>query len=166
MKCNFCNRELKEDEQYISGGLNDVCICSDCSALLINKYKPFIINNINYNNENNDDKSTTLLTPSQIKTELDKCIVGQEEAKRTMAVAIYNHYKRLKYNNINSDINIDKSNICLIGPTGSGKCVCGDTMVKIRNKKTGKIIYDSIDNIINKYGITREHKFIKTSFNK
>ena len=156
MKCSFCNKEIKEDEQYITGGLKDTFMCYDCVNLLFGKYKPFILNNNINNNECNENSK--LLTPSQIKCELDKYIVGQEDAKRTMATAIYNHYLRIGQNN--DDVDIEKSNICLIGPTGTGKCVCSDTKIKIRNKKTGQIIYDTIENICNNYGF-KEHIFIK-----
>ena len=158
--CSFCNKEIYENENYISGGLNNVCLCNQCANLLLKKYHPFINKNNNFRNNISNSETQTdvnnLITPSQIKSELDKYIVGQEDAKRTMATAIYNHYIRIGQNS--DDIIIDKSNICLIGPTGTGKCVCGDTKVKLRNKKTGEIIYDTIDNILNKHGF-REQKF-------
>lgn len=158
--CSFCNKEIYENEHYISGGLNNVCLCNECAKLLLTKYHPFINKNNNFTNNISNSETQAdiniLLTPSQIKAELDKYIVGQEDTKRTMATAIYNHYIRIGQNS--DDIIIDKSNICLIGPTGTGKCVCGDTKVKLRNKKTGEIIYDIIDNILNKHEF-REHKF-------
>lgn len=158
--CSFCNKEIYENENYISGGLNNVCLCNQCAKLLLTKYHPFINKNNNFTNNISNSEAQAdlniLLTPSQIKVELDKYIIGQEDAKRTMATAIYNHYIRIGQNS--DDIIIDKSNICLIGPTGTGKCVCGDTKVKLRNKKTGEIIYDTIDNILNKYEF-REQKF-------
>lgn len=158
--CIFCNKEIYENEHYISGGLNNICLCNECANLLFTKYQSYIVeNNFIKHNDNNildNSSNNTLLTPSQIKAELDKYIVGQEDAKRTMATAIYNHYIRIGQNS--DDVIIDKSNICLIGPTGTGKCVCGNTKVKLRNKKTAEIIYDTIDNILNKHGF-REQKF-------
>jgi len=78
-----------------------------------------------------DKKEYKLLKPSQIKGELDKYVIGQESAKKMLAVAVYNHYKRI--NSINSDVEIEKSNILLIGPTGSGKTLIARILAKILN---------------------------------
>lgn len=130
--CSFCNKEIYENEHYISGGLNNVCLCNECANLLLTKYHPFINKNNNFtNNISNNNNNTNLLTPSQIKAELDKYIVGQEDAKRTMATAIYNHYIRIDQNS--DDIIIDKSNICLIGPTGTGKTEIARSIANLLN---------------------------------
>jgi ATP-dependent Clp protease ATP-binding subunit ClpX len=78
-----------------------------------------------------DKKEYKLLKPSQIKGELDKYVIGQESAKKMLSVAVYNHYKRI--NSINSDVEIEKSNILLIGPTGSGKTLIARILAKILN---------------------------------
>lgn len=127
--CSFCNKEIYENEHYISGGLNNVCLCNECANLLLTKYHPFINKNNNFTN--NISNNTNLLTPSQIKAELDKYIVGQEDAKRTMSTAIYNHYIRIGQNS--DDITIDKSNICLIGPTGTGKTEIARSIANLLN---------------------------------
>lgn len=133
--CSFCNKEIYENEHYISGGLNNVCLCNQCAKLLLTKYHPFINKNNNFiNNISNSEAQTdinNLLTPSQIKAELDKYIVGQEDAKRTIATAIYNHYIRIGQNS--DDIIIDKSNICLIGPTGTGKTEIARSIANLLN---------------------------------
>lgn len=130
--CSFCNKEIYENKHYISGGLNNVCLCNECAKLLLTKYHPFINKNNNFtNNISNNNNTNNLLTPSQIKVELDKYIVGQEDAKRTMATAIYNHYIRIGQNS--DDIIIDKSNICLIGPTGTGKTEIARSIAKMLN---------------------------------
>lgn len=129
--CSFCNKEIYENEHYISGGLNNVCLCNECANLLLTKYYYFINKNNFTNNISNNNNNTNLLTPSQIKAELDKYIVGQEDAKRTMATAIYNHYIRIGQNS--DDITIDKSNICLIGPTGTGKTEIARSIAKMLN---------------------------------
>lgn len=129
--CSFCNKEIYENEYYISGGLNNVCLCNECAKLLLTKYHPFINKNNNFTNNISNNNNTNLLTPSQIKVELDKYIVGQEDAKRTMATAIYNHYIRIGQNS--DDIIIDKSNICLIGPTGTGKTEIARSIANLLN---------------------------------
>lgn len=151
MKCSFCNKEIEDNDEYITGGLGDVHICHDC----LSNIKELYFNIYNKKDKNTSKTNDELITPKQIKEELDKYIVGQDEAKKTMAVAIYNHYLRINQDNDidNSDINIQKSNILLLGPTGTGKCVCGDTKVKIRNKHTGEIVFDTINNIYKKYGV-------------
>ena len=147
MKCSFCNKEIEEGKQYIVGGLGDICMCDDCIKNL-----QYVYTNIMDKSNNTSNTTNPTLTPSQIKAELDKYIIGQDDAKKTMAIAIYNHYIRISQNETGNGVDIQKSNILLLGPTGTGKCVCGDTKVKIRNKKTGKVIYDTINNIYNKYG--------------
>lgn len=132
MKCSFCGKEIAESTQpYISGGLKDTYMCYDCASLILNKYKNVIINN-KYNSNNSNDNSSILLTPSQIKAELDKYIVGQEEAKRTMATAIYNHYLRIRQKD-SDGVMFEKSNICLIGPTGTGKTEIARSIAKMLN---------------------------------
>ena len=95
-------------------------------------------------------------TPKEIMTYLDERVVGQQETKKRLSVAVYNHYKRVLSNlhNIGNDgefkdIEIDKSNILLIGNTGSGKCVCGDTKITLRNKTTNEIKTLTINELLN-----------------
>lgn len=88
-----------------------------------------------------------LYSPKEIKAHLDKHVIGQEEAKKILSVAIYNHYKRMlstKYDIGNNnpaykDVTIEKSNIILLGNTGTGKCVSGDTYITLRNKNTDEV---------------------------
>ena len=86
--------------------------------------------------------------PKEIKEFLDQYVIGQDRVKERVAVAVYNHYKRIS-SPIVDDVEIEKNNIVLLGPTGSGKCICGNSKVKIRNKKTGEIYYDTINNLKN-----------------
>ncbi|MAZ68774.1 MAG: ATP-dependent Clp protease ATP-binding subunit ClpX [Candidatus Marinimicrobia bacterium] len=119
--CSFCNSSQDKLDFLVEG--NNAYICNMCiqkadKALKSNNKKipDFSINN--------------LLTPPKIKTKLDSFIVGQDIAKKTLSVAVYNHYKRI-LNNQSSGINIDKSNVLLIGPTGTGKTLLAKTLANI-----------------------------------
>lgn len=130
MKCSFCNKTYKDTNLFV-GGFKNVTICPEC-VRLINSLPKIENNNINI------EKIENLLTPSQIKKELDRHIIGQDEAKKTMAIAIYNHYIRINQNSIiennnNSIIEIEKSNICLLGPTGTGKTEIARSIAKLLN---------------------------------
>lgn len=144
-KCNFCGRSEEDTKLMVSGTFGN--ICEECAAQL---------NVILKENKEDIHKQTMegCKKPKEIKEFLDQYIIGQDKAKERIAVAVYNHYKRINAINIDNDVEIEKSNILLLGPTGSGKCVCGDTMVKIRNKKTGKIEEISINNFRKKLNLT------------
>ena len=119
--CSFCNSSQDKLDFLVEG--NNAYICNMCiqkadKALRSNKKK---ISDFNINN---------LLTPPKIKSKLDLYIVGQDVAKKTLSVAVYNHYKRI-LNNQSSSINIDKSNVLLIGPTGTGKTLLAKTLANI-----------------------------------
>ncbi len=119
--CSFCNSSQDKLDFLVEG--NNAYICNMCiqkadKALRLNNKK---ISDFNINN---------LLTPPKIKSQLDLYIVGQDVAKKTLSVAVYNHYKRI-LNNQSSGINIDKSNVLLIGPTGTGKTLLAKTLANI-----------------------------------
>ena len=119
--CSFCNSSQDKLDFLVEG--NNAYICNMCiqkadKALKSNNKK---ISEFNINN---------LLTPPKIKSQLDLYIVGQDVAKKTLSVAVYNHYKRI-LNNQSSGINIDKSNVLLIGPTGTGKTLLAKTLANI-----------------------------------
>lgn len=127
MKCSFCNKSYESNELYF-GGFKNSTICSNCVRLINSLPKQE-----NQNIYNIKDKKT-LLTPSQIKKELDRYIIGQDQAKKSMAVAIYNHYIRINQNTYvddSSNIEIEKSNICLLGPTGTGKTEIARSIAKL-----------------------------------
>src|SRR3970282_352339 len=127
VKCSFCGRDGSEVGSMIAGP--DVYICDICISSSVDILK----NNLAAYNYSKT-KSTAILAPETIKKTLDEYVIGQERAKKVLAVAVYNHYKR-----INSkasffeldDVEIEKSNILLIGPTGVGKTLLAQTLAKI-----------------------------------
>lgn len=126
-RCSFCNKTKPEVDRLI-GGPGNVHICNECIDACFN------IMNYNGPGYSVDDKSQ--LKPKDIKKILDDYVIDQEEAKKTLSVAVYNHYLRLKSNeesaesNRPDDIEIQKSNIMLIGPTGSGKTLLAQTLAQ------------------------------------
>jgi ATP-dependent Clp protease ATP-binding subunit ClpX len=123
MGCSFCGRNYKAINRLIQGN-NNTYICNECveacHMLLAKDKKPVT----------NKPLGKTP-APKQIKERLDEYIIGQEVAKKTLAVAVYNHYKRLITNSSADGVDIEKSNILLIGPTGSGKTLLARTLAKI-----------------------------------
>ncbi len=127
--CSFCGRSQDEVGRLIAGQTG--FICNDCVELckeLIEHYKT-------ENIESFDDvkKEITLLKPKEIHSRLSEYIVGQENAKITLAVAVYNHYKRIMHLEDNDDVELQKSNILMIGPTGCGKTLFAQTLAKMLN---------------------------------
>ncbi len=122
MRCSFCGRSGKEVRLIIGP---EVCICSDC----VNACRDLLLEN---QTELEQSQQEHLPTPVEIKNYMDGYIIGQEDAKVALSVAVYNHYKRIYYAS-NSDVELQKSNVLLIGPTGSGKTLFAQTLAKILN---------------------------------
>lgn len=124
--CSFCGRPQNESGRLIEG--NGVYICEECIGLcqsILNDSRP----SVDEYHGKEAGSYKTLLKPEQIKEKLDEYVVGQEEAKKTLCVAVYNHYKRIY--NTDTDVDFVKSNVLMLGPTGTGKTFLAQTLAKI-----------------------------------
>ena len=126
MRCSFCGRRENQAQRMIAGP--GVCICSECVQACSDLLRDEIV----YDEDGNLRTPETLPTPMEMKAYMDHYIVGQDEAKVALSVAVYNHYKRIYFGS-ESDVELQKSNILLIGPTGCGKTLFAQTLAKILN---------------------------------
>ncbi len=126
IRCSFCGKTQAQVQRILSGPNAFICNeCVDLCSTLLNE-------NMYEMEENGLEAPDKLPTPKEIKEYMDGYIIGQDQAKIALAVAVYNHYKRIYYDGI-SDVELQKSNILLIGPTGSGKTLFAQTLAKILN---------------------------------
>ncbi len=122
LRCSFCGKSKESVKKFISGP--NVYICNECISLC---------NEILAEEEEREaqDQTVPSPTPEEIKSILDQYVIGQEAAKKTLAVSVYNHYKRVNHHGVLDDVEIDKANILLLGPTGVGKTLLALTLARM-----------------------------------
>ena len=135
MRCSFCGKTQDMVYKMITGP--GVCICDECVDLCMNiiydeEDDPLLKTK---RKKNEKDKAlidpSTLLKPAELKAVLDKYVIGQDEAKRTLCVAVYNHYKRILSKMDTDDVELQKSNVLMLGPTGTGKTLLAQTLARV-----------------------------------
>ena len=126
IRCSFCGKDSSQVKRIIAGP--NAYICNECIDLCSE-----IINNEVGFTEEGEDYELELSTPAEINEFLNDYVIGQDKAKKTLAVAVYNHYKRISSNNIDDEVELTKSNILMLGPTGSGKTLLAQTLARKLN---------------------------------
>lgn len=125
LKCSFCGKDQDQVKKLVAG--SGVYICNECIELCSEIVEEELT-------QNSSEELTELPTPKEIMDHLNEYVIGQEKAKKALSVAVYNHYKRIQQLGPNEDdVELQKSNIALIGPTGSGKTLLAQTLAKTLN---------------------------------
>ena len=129
LKCSFCGKTQDQVKKLIAGP--EVYICDECVELCNEILDEEFFENKDKTEKPEEANTDSIPKPHEIKAYLDEHIVGQDDAKKVLAVAVYNHYKRLRHNKDEKGVEIQKSNILLVGPTGSGKTLLAQTLAKM-----------------------------------
>ena len=125
LRCSFCNRPQDQVRRLIAGP--NVYICNDCIKQCLELLDEDYYDYFDFTSD------FGLPSPETMKNKLDEYVIGQDNAKKSLAVAVYNHYKRIASLDVSDDIEVQKSNILLVGPTGVGKTYLAQTMAKLLN---------------------------------
>ena len=129
LRCSFCGKSQDEVRKLIAGP-DGVFICNECVDICVG----IIEEEYDFDDVDLDPGEINLLKPVEIKKFLDDYVIGQDAAKKVLAVSVYNHYKRvLAMKNQESDVELQKSNILMLGPTGSGKTLLAQTLARMLN---------------------------------
>ena len=132
VRCSFCGKTQENVKRIIAGP--GVYICNECVGLCSNIIEDELEN---YDDDFTDENEFLMLTPKEIKEKLDEYVIGQESAKKSLSVAVYNHYKRINHKESGKEsedgVEIQKSNILMLGPTGCGKTYLAQTLARILN---------------------------------
>ncbi|WP_073997321.1 ATP-dependent Clp protease ATP-binding subunit ClpX [Anaerococcus urinomassiliensis] len=127
IRCSFCGKDSSQVKRIIAGP--NAYICNECIDLC----SEIINNEVGFTEDDGEDYELELSTPAEIDEFLNDYVIGQDKAKKTLAVAVYNHYKRISSNNIDDEVELNKSNILMLGPTGSGKTLLAQTLARKLN---------------------------------
>lgn len=125
VRCSFCGKPQEAVKKIIAGP--GVFICDECVSLCTDIIDEEVFDDVEL------EETSDMPSPAEIKKVLDEYVIGQEEAKKTLSVAVYNHYKRINNSDLIDDVEIQKSNILLLGPTGCGKTLLAQTLAKMLN---------------------------------
>lgn len=131
IRCSFCGKPQEKARKMISAAEKDIYICDECVEVCAEIVEEELYSS-EYETEPSLSDEINLLRPKEIKALLDEYVIGQEDAKKALSVAVYNHYKRVLAGKM-SDVELQKSNIIMVGPTGSGKTYLAQTLAKILN---------------------------------
>lgn len=129
LRCSFCGKSQNQVQRLIAGP--GVCICNECVELCLSVLEDDVPEQ-HASRSNKQEQQITILKPHEIKEKLDEYVIGQDRAKMALAVAVYNHYKRIYFSG-SSDVEINKTNILMLGPTGVGKTLLAQTLAHMLN---------------------------------
>jgi len=127
IRCSFCGREKKDVNVLIAGITGHIC------EACISQANTIVQEDVGLKNNKEIESSLKLLKPQEIIEHLNQYVIGQDDAKKVLAVAVYNHYKRLLYKESKNEVEIDKSNVILVGETGTGKTLLAKSIAKLLN---------------------------------
>lgn len=130
MRCSFCGKQHNQVQRLIAG--HGVCICNECVDLCRSVIEQDAAMEQRQRGDSGQEQLINVLKPHEIKAGLDEYVIGQDRAKMALAVAVYNHYKRIYFSK-NTNVELSKSNILMLGPTGVGKTLLAQTLAKMLN---------------------------------